>query len=517
MTTKSTSKIVWQNEFKASVVVFLVAVPLCLGIALASNAPLSAGILSGIMGGILVGLLGGSQVSVSGPAAGLTVIVASAIGELGSFQSFAAAVMLAGAMQFVMGWLKAGDLGNYFPSSVIKGMLAAIGLILILKQIPHAIGWDSDFMGDDGFGSLKGQNTFTDLVHALNAFHWGAVIISLTALFIILFWDKVLVKKVPALNLVPSALVAVVASVCINEFLFSSSSSLAITGSHLVQLPYEGGIQSFLGAFSLPDFNALSNLATWKVALTMALVASIETLLSLDAADKIDPLHRSSKKNKELRAQGIGNFLSGLAGGLPLTAVIVRTSANVAGGAQSRYSAVFHGLWLLLAVVLFPSLLNKIPLSVLATILILVGFKLTKPELMKAQWNLGWNQFIPFIVTIVAILFTDLLKGIGIGFFVGIIFILKANYHAAVVKVNLEDYILIRFSKDVSFLHKPIIRAMLRDLPDGVKVVIDGSRSVYIDRDIVELVEEFIASAPNRNIDVDIKRSPLSLCELFKE
>ena len=505
------------NDVRSSIVVFLVALPLCLGIALASNAPLSAGIISGIIGGMIVGSLGGSHVSVSGPAAGLTVIVAAAISELGGMPAFALAVFLAGVLQLLMGYFKAGELGNFFPASVVKGMLAAIGLILILKQMPHAFGWDADYMGDESFGTVDGANTFTDIMNGLKRFHSGATTVALLSIGLMLFWDKVLVKKVPKLTLFPSALAAVLMSVALNELVFVNYSHLIIETEHLVQLPFTGGLESFLNGFMMPDWSAITNPITWKVAITLAIVASLETLLSLDAADKLDPLKRTSRKNKELRAQGVGNLVAGLVGALPMTAVIVRTSANVTGGGLQRTSSFLHGVWLLLSVILFPDLLNRIPLAVLAAVLLLVGWKLSTPKLFKQQWQLGYAQFVPFVVTVLTILFTDLLVGIAVGFVVGAIFVLRSNNHSSVTIVKQDDLVLIRFYKDVSFLQKPKIRALLRDLPNDTHVVIDGSRSVHVDHDIVELVEDFVLSAPARNINVKLQKSPLALNALFKE
>ncbi len=505
------------SDLKASVVVFLVALPLCLGIALASNAPLSAGILAGIIGGVVIGLLGGSDVSVSGPAAGLTVIVAGAIAQLGGYAPFATAVALAGVLQLAMGFLKAGELGNFFPASVIKGMLAAIGLILILKQIPHAVGWDADYMGDESFGNIEGQNTFSDILQGWNRLHYGATILSILSIMLMLFWDKVLTKKLPKLALIPSALLAVLIGVAINETIFISSPNLFVGTEHLVQLPFNGGITSFLNNIALPDLAALSNPLVWKVALTLAIVASLETLLSLDAADKIDPLKRLSFKNKEIRAQGIGNLLSGLVGGLPMTAVIVRTSANVTAGAQNKSSAILHGLWLLLAVLLMPNLLNRIPLAVLASVLLLVGWKLTSPKLFRAQWKMGPSQFLPFVITVVAILFTDLLVGIAVGLLAGLVVVLKQNAASSIMRIEQGDQVLIRFSKDVSFLQKSRLRKILRDLKDHTQVVIDGSRSIHIDHDIEELITDFIEVADTRHINVRLQKSSLALSALFKE
>ncbi len=504
-------------DFRASVVVFLVALPLCLGIALASGAPLSSGIIAGILGGTVLGLLGGSEVSVSGPAAGLTTIVAAAIADLGGFAPFTAAVALAGVMQLALGLLKAGELGNFFPTAVIKGMLAAIGLILILKQLPHAVGWDADYMGDESFGDIDGENTLSGLLHGWQRLHWGATLVSTTALGLMLFWDKFLVKRLPKVALVPSALVAVVVGVLLNETLFAGSEALRIDNDHLVRLPFAGGIGSFLAGFSAPQWEAMANPKVWKVALTLAIVASLETLLSLDAADKIDPLKRLSRKNKELRGQGVANLISGLLGGLPMTAVIVRTSANVAGGGLHRSSAFMHGVWLLAAVIFFPHVLNRIPLSALAAVLLLVGWKLASPKLFVQEWRRGRSQFVPFTTTVVAILLTDLLTGIGIGLMVGLFFVLRANAKAALMVIRQDGEVLLRFHKDISFLQKARIRAILRDLPDGTSVVLDGSRSISIDHDIVELVEDFLESAPGRRITVRLQKSPLALCALFKE
>lgn len=504
------------SDIRASIVVFLVALPLCLGIALASNAPLSSGILAGIIGGMVIGILGGSDVSVSGPAAGLTVIVASAIAQLGGFPAFTAAVVLAGLIQLALGFLKAGELGNFFPASVIKGMLAAIGLILILKQIPHAVGWDHDYMGDESFDVVGGENTFSELLNGWNRLHWGATTVALVALVIMLVWDKILIKKFPKLSLIPSALLAVIVSVILNELVLSQSAEFAIEATHLVQLPFTGGLQSFFDGINVPDLRLLQEVAVWKFAFTIAIVASLETLLSLDAAEKIDPLKRVSRKNKELRAQGLGNLLSGLVGGLPMTAVIVRTSANVTGGGLHRTSSFFHGVWLLLAMILFPTLLNRIPLAALAAVLLLVGYKLCSPGLVKQQWKQGVAQFVPFVITVIAIMFTDLLVGITVGLFVGLIFVLRSNSHSSILKIELDGQVLIRFCKDVSFLQKNRLRAILRDMPDESRVVIDGSRSVQVDHDIVELVEDFMLSAPSRNINVKLQKSPLALCEMFK-
>lgn len=504
------------SDVRASIVVFLVALPLCVGIALASNAPLSAGIFAGIIGGIVIGILGGSSVAVSGPTAGLTVIVASSITQLGNYPAFAGAVVLAGCLQLIMGFLKAGELGNFFPASVIKGMLAAIGLILILKQIPHMFGWDVDYMGDESFGNFEGVNTFTEIVRGWESHHWGAVIVSVLTITVVLLWERILQVKWPKLSRLPSPLVAVASAIAVNEWLFAGSSNLEIVNGHLVKLPFAGGFAGIFGEMALPDMTVWSNPLAWKIALSIAVFSSLESLLTLDASEKIDPLKRVTRKNKELRALGFGNLLSGMIGGLPIASVLVRTSANVRGGGLHPISAILHGTWILLAVLCFPNILNRIPLASLAAILVLVGFRLCSPQLFRQQWRMGMTQFIPFIVTVLAILFTDLLVGIGIGLVVGMIYVLKSNSHSSIMKIQLDEHTLVRFCKDVSFLQKNRLRAILRDLPDNGHVVIDGSRSVYIDHDIVELVEDFMCSAPSRNINVRIQKSPLALCDMFK-
>ncbi len=506
----------WAADLRGSIVVFLVALPLCLGIALASDAPLAAGLIAGIIGGLVVGALGGSEVSVSGPAAGLAVIVASALAELGSYPAFAAAVVVAGLLQVAFAMLRAAALADYFPVAVIKGMLAAIGLLLIFKQIPHAIGFDADFMGDESFIQPDGHNTFSELYYAAGAVHVGATIVALISLVILIGWEP-LTRKVKALAVVPAALVAVLVAVGLNALVFVAYPNLLIAGDHLVLLPFEGGVGSLVGALALPDFHALGELATWRVAVTIAVVASLESLLSLDAADKIDPFKRLSDKRRELIAQGLGNTASGLVGGLPVTAVIVRTSANVAGGSETRWAAVLHGVWLMLAVVALPAVLSLIPLAALAAVLLVVGYKLAKPALWKQMWALGWSQFVPFTVTVVAIVFTDLLVGIAVGMVVGVGFALRESLHQAVVMVADESHYLLRFAKDVSFMHKSEVRGILRGLPDGAHVRIDGSRSVFVDQDVVEVLADFVEGAPRRNIQVDIVRSPLALSPYFKE
>lgn len=504
------------SDLPASLVVFLVALPLCLGIALASGAPLFSGIIAGIVGGIVVGSLSGSQLSVSGPAAGLTTIVFASIEKLGSFEIFLAAVVLAGVIQIALGYLRAGSIGNYFPSSVIKGMLAAIGLILILKQIPHAFGYDKDYVGDESFVQQDGENTFTELLTAFEYLNPAAIVISIISLSILIFWENKWVKKQKLLHMIPAPLLVVIIGIVLNEIFRGAFQGFAIEKEHLVSLPISDGLKEFTGQFSFPDFSAVMNTQTLIVAFTIAIIASLESLLSLEAVDKLDPQKRNSPQNRELKAQGFGNLVSGLIGGLPVTAVIVRSSANVGAGAKTKTSAVMHGALLLLTVMLIPSFLNKIPLASLAAILITVGYKLVKPELLVSMYRKGRDQFIPFIVTIVAILLTDLLIGIGIGIAVGLVFVLKTNFHQALFSVNEERNYLIRLNKDVSFLNKAVLRKTFRQIPNGSYVIIDGSRSAFIDQDILETINDFRESASNRRIEIELKQSIGASNPLFK-
>ncbi len=503
-------------DVPSGVVVFLVALPLCLGIALASGAPLFAGIISGIVAGLVIGSLGACKVSVSGPAAGLTTIVLASILSLGDFRLFLVAVFLGGVIQLVMALLKAGTLGNYFPSAVIKGMLAAIGLILMLKQLPHAVGFDRDFEGDERFAQADGENTFTEIINAFMHPQGGAIIICIISLGILLLWETPWIKKQKFTRVLPGPLFAVTIGVVLNETFRATSPALAMGSSHLVSLPIADDVGSFLAQFTFPDFSGIMQAEVWLVAVKIAIVASLETLLSIEAVDKLDPFKRTTPPNKELRAQGIGNMVSGLIGGLPITAVIVRSSANIAAGARTNASAIIHGSLLVLTVMLIPGLLNKIPLASLAAILLTVGYKLAKPAIFIAIYRKGKDQFIPFVVTIVAILFTDLLVGIVIGILVGLFFVLKANFHKALFAVDENGRYLIRLTKDVSFLNKPLLRKTFHQIPDGSLVVIDGSRSAFIDQDILEAINDFRESSGNRNITVELRQSIRSQNPIFK-
>ena len=501
----------FRSDFPAAVVVFLVALPLCLGIALGSNAPLFSGIIGGIVGGIVIGTLSGSQLSVSGPAAGLTAIVVVAIGRLQVFDAFLVAVVLAGVMQLILGFLKAGVLGDYIPSSVIKGMLAAIGLILILKQIPHFVGYEADYLGDEAFQQKDGKNTFSELLFSFRHILPMALGIGVLSILLQLVWDKVVIKKVNALKLVPAPLVVVLLGVGLNEMLKVSYPALALGKFHLVNIPVASSFSEFTSFFTMPNFSHLGNYAVWTTALTLAIVASLETLLNVEASDDLDPYQRVTPTNRELKAQGIGNIVSGMIGGLPLTSVIVRTSAGINAGAKTKMSAIMHGIFLLLCVAFIPSLLNHIPYASLAAILIYTGYKLAKISIFVAFYKKGWNQFLPFVVTILAILFTDLLIGILIGCSIGLFFLLRSNFKSAVLVVNDDNKFLFRLRKDVSFLNKPIIKSKLEQVPEDSFVLIDAARADFIDRDVIEVIEDFMKHAHLKDITVELKKS------VFKE
>lgn len=494
-------------DLSASVVVFLVALPLCLGIAMGSGAPMFAGIIGGIVGGIIIGSLSGSHLSVSGPAAGLTVIVASAIIKLPTFEAFLLAVFLAGVFQIILGFIKAGVIGDYIPVSVITGMLAAIGLILILKQIPHFLGYDANFEGDEAFEQKNSQNTFSGIYNSLVHSAPLAVIIGTVSLLIQILWDKVLVKKAKVFKLIPAPLVVVLSALLINMLFKNQGHSWTLKDNHLVNIPIAESFEGFVSFFKLPSFDFLNYPAVWTTALTIALVASLETLLNIEAADELDPFTRVTPTNRELKAQGVGNMVSGLLGGLPLTSVIVRTSANVNAGARSKMSTILHGVLLLLSVAFIPQLLNYIPLSALAAVLIYTGFKLAKPSIFRKFYKSGFDQFMPFIITIMAIMLTDLLVGILIGIGAGLFFVLRSNFKTSVLVVNDENKYLVRLRKDVSFLNKPILKNKLEEVPANSSVLIDVLRADFIDKDVIEVINDFLRHAHLKNITVEIKRS----------
>lgn len=515
-----------RNDLPASVVVFFVALPLCLGIALASGAPLFSGLIAGIVGGIVVGAISGSKIGVSGPAAGLAAIVLTAIGALGGFENFLVAVVLGGIIQLIFGILKAGIIGYYFPSSVIKGMLTGIGIIIILKQIPHFFGYDPDPEGDFAFFQVDGENTFSEIFNTINNISPGATLVAVIGLSILLLWDKVLSKKGKIFQLIQGPLVAVAIGI-IFFVLTQNNAYLSISSDHLVSVPIPEDAASFFGQFSFPNFSAITNPDVWVTAFTIALVASLETLLCVEATDKLDPEKNVTPTNRELLAQGTGNIISGLIGGLPITQVIVRSSANVQSGGKSKLSAIIHGFLLLISVILIPTLLNMIPLSVLAAILFIVGFKLAKPALFVQMYKLGWKQFVPFTVTVMGIIFTDLLVGISLGLLVGIVVILLKNYQNSHF-LHIEDVsngkhkIKMTLAEEVTFFNKGAILKELDSLPRDTYLELDLLKTRYLDVDIIEILDDFSVKAKERNIDIQLvsKRgvveNPDSFTEFFR-
>jgi MFS superfamily sulfate permease-like transporter len=497
----------FKDDIPASIVVFLVAMPLCLGIAMASGAPLYAGLISGIIGGIVVGALSGSPLGVSGPAAGLAVIVLNAITDLGGFEIFLVAVILAGIIQLIMGFAKAGIIAYFFPSSVIHGMLAGIGIIIFLKQLPHAFGYDRDPEGDFEFNQIDGHNTFDELVHMLETVSPGVMVISAVSLFILILWSTSFFQKLKFTKLIQGPLVVVVLGVVLGN-LFMSIPSLAISADHMVSVPVAKDFNGFLSNFTLPDFSALARPEVYTTAVVIAVVASLETLLCVEASDKQDKYKRITPTNRELKAQGVGNIIAGFIGGLPVTQVIVRSSANAQSGGKTKASAIMHGFLLLISVVAIPKVLNMIPLGVLAAILLVVGYKLAKPALFVKMYKQGLGQFIPFMVTIVGIVFTNLLMGITLGLVVAIFIILRNNYKIP-FKMKKEDVdgihrIKIALSEDVTFLNKASIQKALAEIPDSAQVEINGANNRFVHHDVIEIIEDFEISALARDIEVSI-------------
>ncbi len=495
------------RDIPAGLVVFLVALPLCLGIALASGAPFFSGMIAGIIGGIVIGLISDGQLSVSGPAAGLTAVVVVSLSKLGSFETFLLAVVLAGVGQILLGMAKAGRIAEYFPSNVIKGMLTAIGIIIILKQIPHAFGYDKDSEGDMDFLQADNENTFSELLRPLEHIDFSAAILCAISLIIIILWNVPKIKRV--VGIVPGGLVAVVVSVLINEFFFKQTPGWGIAEEHLVRVPVASSLSEFAGFFKIPDFSQLGNFKVYSVAFTIMAVASIETLLCIEATDKLDPEKRITTGNRELVAQGVGNMLSGLIGGLPITSVIVRSSANLQAGAKSKVSTIFHGTLLLVCVAFIPGILNKIPLASLAAILLFTGYKLANPATFKEMFKLGLYQFVPFIVTVVAVVFTDLLTGVSAGLAISVISILignfKSTYFFSKESSQNGELIHIKLAQEVSFLNKAAIREMLDKLPQNSKVKLDASDTLYVDYDVLEIIREFKqVKAPLKNIDCQL-------------
>ncbi|MFI3186759.1 MAG: SulP family inorganic anion transporter [Methylococcaceae bacterium] len=492
------------DDVPAGIVVFLVALPLCLGIALASGAPLFAGLIAGMVGGLIVSWLSGSQLCVSGPAAGLTVIVFNAIETLGSFQGLLVACVLAGIMQLALGYLRAGIIGAFFPSAVIEGMLAAIGLILIIKQIPHATGYDTSYEGDESSMKETAGSSFIELFDAFGGISTASIIISGVALLLLILWGTPWIKKQKLLKLIPGPLIAVLWGVGYNLIATYFAPNWAVGTEHLVKLPVSEKAADFFNNFMFPDFSYLSNPQVYVVAVTIAIIASLETLLSLEATDKLDPLKRLAPTNRELKAQGVGNIISGLLGGLPITAVIVRSSANINAGGQTRIACFTHGLFLLMSVMYLANYLNYIPLSCLSAILLHTGYKLANPALFKKFYQKGMSQFLPFVITVLVILVTDLLKGMTIGMVVGLFFVIKANYSAAISLTQDGAHYVLLFNKDVSFLNKALLRKFILHIKANSSVIIDASKAKFIDHDILETVEDFLATAPDDNIIVEI-------------
>jgi len=498
------------SDIPASIVVYLVALPLCLGIALGSGAPLFSGIIAGMIGGIVIGLLSGSPLSISGPAAGLTGIVFAAVSKMPTYEAFLVSVVISGILQVLLGYLRAGIIGDYIPNSVIKGLLASIGFVLILKQFPHLIGYDKDYAGDETFFQpLDNNNTFSELINSINNITPIALMIGAISMFILIVWDRPAVKKIKFFKSTPGPLVVVIIGIVINVFFSNPGTRFSLNTNQLVNLPIATSFSSFTSFFMFPDWTYLGNSDVWIAGLTIALVGSIETLLGIEAVDKLDSLKRRTPANRELKAQGIGNIISGLIGGLPVTSVIVRGSANVESGAKSKLSAIMHGLLLLLSVLFIPGLLNKIPLSALAAILIFTGYKLVKPAIFRDTYKKGLDQFVPFIITLLAILFTDMLIGILIGTVIALFSLIRSNFKSAVMVVHDDNKYLVRFRKDISFLNKPIVKSKLESVPADSYVLIDMTRADFIDKDIIDVINDYLLHAHLNNIQVEIKKSKL--------
>lgn len=494
-----------QSDLPASLVVFLVALPLCLGIALASGAPLISGLIAGIVGGIVVGTLSGSPLGVSGPAAGLAVIVLTAIQDLGAFNIFLVAVILAGLIQIVLGFVRAGTVAYYFPSSVISGMLAGIGIIIFLKQIPHAFGYDRDPVGELSFRQPDGETTFSELLVVLDSISPGPLIIASVSLAILLLWESRWFKRHKLFAVIPGPLVAVVTGALLNLF-FRSKLGFALSPEQVVSIPEADSLSGLVGFLTFPDFSALTRIDVYKTAVVLAIVASLETLLCVEATDKLDALKRVTPTNRELKAQGVGNMISGLLGGLPITQVIVRSSANIQSGGRSKASAVIHGLLLAVSIIALPTIMNLIPLATLAAVLLVVGFKLAKPSVFKKMLRQGRGQFVPFIVTVCAIVVTDLLVGIGLGMVVAVLVILFENFRLPFEISNVPqergERVKITLAQQVTFLNKASVLKTLDSIPEDSSVEIDASKSAFVHPDVVELIDDFVIGAEAKNIEV---------------
>ncbi len=504
-----------RNDLPAGIAVFFVAVPLCIGIAHASGAPLISGLISGVIGGVMIGFFSNSQLSVSGPAAGLTAIALLGIQNLGSFDAFLLATCIAGLMQIIFGVLRTGAIANYIPNAVIKGMISAIGVILIIKQFPHIIGYDIEEMGVEEFSVNQldmnekyieskdtESNTFSIIFHAINNLNRGVLFIGIVSLLFLFIWDKTLAKKIKT---IPSSLLVVLIGILISyvsEHIFFYTH---LNAEHFVEIPSISGIKGFVHVTTFPDWGAFSNPKLYITAFTIAIVASVETLLAIEAVDKLDTQLRRTNANRELIAQGIGNTFAGLLGGLPMTSVIVRGSVNVSAGAKSKLSTIIHGLFILIAVLFFAQYMNLIPLASLAAVLVYTGYKLVKPQLIFQLYKKGWEQLLPFLVTVIAVVTTDLLVGVSIGILFSAVFIVKESYKATIMRVidhGKRKRILL--GENITFLHKPKLLKILDEMPENTTVEIDGSHSFYIDKDMLEVIEEFKLKAKQKNIELII-------------
>ena len=506
-----------KNDIPASIVVFFVALPLCLGIALASEAPLFSGLIAGIVGGIVVGTLSGSKIGVSGPAAGLAVIVATAITTLGSYEDFLVAVVLGGIIQIIFGAVRLGIIGYFFPSSVVKGMLTGIGIFIVLKEIPYFFGYEVP---------INGGTIWKNIANSIQNISIGSTIVGLIGLAILILWDRVLTKKAKIFQLVQGPLVAVIVGI-VFYIVTKSNINLGLTKEQLVSVPVPKDLNTFFGQFTFPNFEVITRSEVWVVAFTIALVASLETLLCVEATDKLDPNKNVTPTNRELLAQGVGNVVSGMIGGLPITQVIVRSSANIQSGGRTKASAIIHGFFLLFAVMLIPTLLNQTPLSVLAAVLFLVGYKLAKPSLFKKMFSLGWKQWVPFLTTIIGIIAIDLLKGLALGLAVGIVVTLIKSYQNSHFlnkedKSNGEARIKMTLAEEVTFFNKGAILKELDSLPENTNLELDVTKTRFLDNDIIEIMEDFQWKAKEKNISIKLisergtVENPESFIKFFK-
>lgn len=496
-------------DIASATIVFLVALPLSLGVASFSQVPLTAGLVSSIISGLIVAWISGARMAVSGPAVGLAVFVVSAIQTLGSFESVLTAVVLAGVMQMLFGIFRIGYLGSFVPHSVARGMLTAVGLIMILKQIPHALGWDANFLGDESFGSellISTENTFTEIFHAIQGYNPLAVAISAVCAAVFFIWHNRIAPQKWVFGKIPAALAAVLAGTLFHEVFgwLAPDLDTKFAVGHFIKMP-ELTSKPLRSLLVSPNWPAMADPATWRIAFFIAMFGSVETLLTVEAAERYDPKQIPANSNRELMAQGIGNILCGLFGGLPIAAGILRTTANIYGGARSRLSNFLHGILLLLATVAFANIMNHIPIAALSALIIIVGSQLVRPQFWKIEYREGPEQFLPFMVTIIAICFTDLLSGVAIGLMVGLGIVIRMNHHSAITVVNDGRYILVRFAKDVTFAHKSSLKKTLRSIPRGSDVTIDGTGAQFIDYDIVDTVRDFRDGAAARNISVTLK------------